>query len=212
MPRDTSRCGFLVSSAGGGDDVEADEREEHDRGARQHAVPAVVAALSAGHQREQRLFHSCATVAGLLGRDEGREVSGLDVEGPDDDHQQHHCHFDHRDGQADFRRQLGAPGQEDGDECDDQQRSPIELQPTEIGCAAAESEHRAEITRPAFGHHGGGDREFQDQVPTDDPRDELTERRVGEGVGTARHRHRRGELGVAQRGQAARNGGDDERD
>ena len=43
---------------GGGDDVEADEREEHDRRAGQHAVPAVVAALAPGDQREHRLFGS----------------------------------------------------------------------------------------------------------------------------------------------------------
>ncbi len=40
---------------GGRDDVEADEREEHDRGARQHAVPAVMTARGPGQQREQRL-------------------------------------------------------------------------------------------------------------------------------------------------------------
>ena len=83
--------------------------------------------------------------------------------------------------------------------------------PAEIGCAAAESEYRAQIARPAFGHHCGGDREFQDQIPADDPRDELTEGRVRERVGAACHRHRRGELRVAQRGQAARDGGEDER-
>ena len=41
---------------GGGDDVEADEREEHDRRAGQQPVPAVVTALGAGEEREQRLL------------------------------------------------------------------------------------------------------------------------------------------------------------
>ena len=39
--------GFL---GGGGDHIETDECEEHDRGAGQHAVPAVVATATPGQQ------------------------------------------------------------------------------------------------------------------------------------------------------------------
>ena len=60
---------------------------------------------------------------------------------------------------------------------------------------------RAPIIRPAFGHHGGGDGEFEDQIPADNSCDELAERRIRERVGAAGHRHRRGELRVAQRGR-----------
>ena len=210
MPRGHVALRILGLLGGGGDDVEADEREEHDRRAGQQAVPAVVAALGPGDQRQQRLFGAPAA-AGLRGRDERRVVGGLDVERADDDHQQHDRHLDHGDHQAHFGRQLGAPRQYHGHEGDDQQRAPVQLEAGEFRCAAAEAEHRAEIARPALGHHRRGHRELQDQIPADDPGDELTERRVGERVGAARHRHRRGELGVAQRGQTARDRGDHER-
>src|SRR4051794_19904308 len=54
--------------------------------------------------------------------------------------------------------------------------------------------------------------ELEHEVPADDPGDELTQRRVREGVRAAGHRHGRGELGVAEPGEPAGDSGDDERD
>ena len=59
-------------------------------------------------------------------------------------------------------------------------------------------EQLVQVARPADRDRGGAERELQDQVPADDPGDELAERRVGERVGRARDRHGRGELGVAE--------------
>ena len=60
------------------------------------------------------------------------------------------------------------------------------------------AEQVLEVRGPAVGHRGRGHGVFQDQVPADDPGEQLAERRVGVGVGRARHRHHGGELGVAQ--------------
>ena len=69
----------------------------------------------------------------------------------------------------------------------------------------------AEVVRPARRDGRRAERELEDEVPADDPRDELAEARVGERVRRAGDRHRRGELGVAQRGERAGDAGGDER-
>jgi hypothetical protein len=61
----------------------------------------------------------------------------------------------------------------------------------------------AEIPGPSDGHADVAHRVFHDQVPPDDPGDELAQRSVGVGVGGARDRYHRRELGVAQRREAA---------
>lgn len=45
------------------------------------------------------------------------------------------------------------------------------------------------------------DRVFQDQVPTDNPRDQFPQRRIGIGVGRAGYRHHRRHFSVAERGK-----------
>ena len=60
-------------------------------------------------------------------------------------------------------------------------------------------EERRGIAGPAHADGRGPDHVFQDQVPADDPGHELAHRRVGVGVGGARHRDHRGEFGVAKR-------------
>src|SRR5438094_896965 len=64
-----------------------------------------------------------------------------------------------------------------------------------------EAEERDEVVRPAVRHGARGDRVLEDQVPADDPGEELAERGVGVGVGAARHRHHRRKLAVAERGE-----------
>ena len=61
-----------------------------------------------------------------------------------------------------------------------------------------------EVAGPADRHGRRAERVLEDQVPADDPGDELAERRVSVGVGGACDRHARGELGIAERGEHAR--------
>ena len=70
----------------------------------------------------------------------------------------------------------------------------------------------AEVARPPDRHADVAHRVLDDQVPADDPRHQLAERGVGVGVGRARDRHHRGELGVAERGEAAGDRGEQERE
>ena len=64
-----------------------------------------------------------------------------------------------------------------------------------------------QVAAPAHGDRRDRHAVLEDQVPADDPRDELAERRVGVGVGRARDRDRRGQLGVAQRAEDAGDAG-----
>ena len=63
-------------------------------------------------------------------------------------------------------------------------------------------QERHDVRRPAHRHRRGAERVLEDQVPADDPRDQLAERRVAVGVGGAGDRHRRGELRIADRREA----------
>ena len=71
-------------------------------------------------------------------------------------------------------------------------------------------EQVVEVLAPA--DRDGGDRHgvLEDQVPADDPRRELAERRVGVRVGAARDRDRRGQLREGERGERAGDAGEDE--
>ena len=68
-----------------------------------------------------------------------------------------------------------------------------------------------EVRRPAARHDRRAQAQLQHEVPADDPGHQLAERRVAEGVRAAGHRHGRRELGVAQGGQRAHDGGEQER-
>ena len=69
-----------------------------------------------------------------------------------------------------------------------------------------------EVARPGDRDGDVADRVLDDQVPADDPGDQLAERRVGVGVGRAGDRHHRRELGVAERREAAGDRGQHERE
>ena len=62
------------------------------------------------------------------------------------------------------------------------------------------------VGAPALGHHARPEQQFQQQVPADDPGDHLAQAGVGERVRRPGDRDRRGELGVAERGQPAADG------
>ena len=73
-------------------------------------------------------------------------------------------------------------------------------------------EHALEVARPAVRDGRRSDRVLEDQIPADDPGEQLAERRVGVGVGRSGHRHHRRELRVAQRGEDAGHAGHDVRE
>ena len=68
------------------------------------------------------------------------------------------------------------------------------------------------VTRPADRHGRGAERVFEDEVPADDPRQQLAERRVAVRVRRAGHRHRGRELRIAQRRERADHAGEDHRE
>lgn len=161
----------------------------------------VVAALGSGQQREDGLIEPAAVVLDFGLGNERRVVGGPDVEGTDDHHQDDHRHLDCGDHRGKSRRQFGAQRDQGRHQRDDHERTPVELQRSEMACAITESEHGAQVAGPAFGDHGRTHRQFQHQIPADHPGQELPEGGIREGIGAAGHRQRRGELGVAQRGQ-----------
>ena len=63
----------------------------------------------------------------------------------------------------------------------------------------------------ADAHRHVADGVFEDQVPADDPGDEFAHGRVGIGVGAAGDGDHRRQLGIAERGEAADDGDQDER-
>ena len=69
-----------------------------------------------------------------------------------------------------------------------------------------------DVARPADRDRRGADHVFEDQVPADQPGDELAHRGIGVGVGRAGDRHGRGHLGVAEAGEGAGDAAEDERE
>ena len=65
-----------------------------------------------------------------------------------------------------------------------------------------------EIVRPALGDVDVADRVFDDQIPADDPGEDLAQGHVGVGVGAARHRDHGGDLRVAEGREATGHRGD----
>ena len=74
------------------------------------------------------------------------------------------------------------------------------------------AEQRVEVAAPRDRDGDVADRVLEDQVPPDDPGDELAERRVRVRVRAARLRNHRRQLGVAQRGEPAHDAEQNERD
>ncbi len=72
-------------------------------------------------------------------------------------------------------------------------------------------QERSEVSAPADRHRRGAEQILEDQIPADDPGDELAERRVAVGVRAAGDRDHRRELGVAESGEQTAETGEDER-
>ena len=71
-------------------------------------------------------------------------------------------------------------------------------------------EEAHDIARPSDRHRGGAKRIFEDQVPADDPGDDLSHRRIGVGVGTAGDRNGRGHFRITQTREGAGGRAEDE--
>ena len=69
-----------------------------------------------------------------------------------------------------------------------------------------------EVAAPADRDRRRAERVLEDQVPADDPGEELAERRVAVGVGRAGNRHGRRELRVAEAGERRRDAREDHRE
>lgn len=192
---------------GRGDGVESDEAEEHDgcgrddahglRGARLEGVDAV--------------------------RGERMPVARVDVPHGAHDEQDDDGELDH---DHDVVRALGlvdAHGEHRGDDEHDDEAWQVEIRRYARRGAVGGGqlggdvdvetlEQLVEVARPAGRDSGRLQGVFQDEVPADDERDEFAERHVGVGVRRARDGHHGGELRVAQAGEAAADGGQQERD
>ena len=74
------------------------------------------------------------------------------------------------------------------------------------------AQQRGEVVAPRDRHGDVADRVLEDQIPADDPGDQLAERRVRVGVGAPGLRDHRGQLRVAQRRERAHRAQQQERE
>ena len=102
---------------------------------------------------------------------------------------------------------------DDGEAEDDRHRAEVGKRVV-AGEPGRQVEQRLQVGRPAARDDGRTERELEHEVPADDPGHQLAERRVGERVRAAGHRHGRRELGVAEgrepAGDAGQHEGDDD--
>ena len=133
---------------------------------------------------------------------------------PGDDDEQDDRELDRHDDGVHAARDLHAEAQQAGDREHEQRGDEVVVRavdPRRQADAERVLADDAEVVRPARRDGRGAERQLEDEVPADDPRDELADARVGERVRGAGDRHRRGELRVAQRREPARDPGGDER-
>ncbi|MBG9885543.1 hypothetical protein ABE10_02860, partial [Bacillus toyonensis] len=190
-PAGHGALGVLGLLGAGGHDVEADEREEHQRGAAEDPEDAVHGRIRACHEREQRLGpYAVGGWPGLGGRDERGEVRRVHEEEADDDHEQHDPDLDDREHRVHPARQARAEREQQREDRHDDHGSPVEGQGADRdGHRDVQVEERdrvAEVHAPVLRDHGRGHEHLEDEVPADDPGEELAQRRVGERVGGAR--------------------------
>ncbi|VVB47148.1 hypothetical protein RHAL1_02661 [Beijerinckiaceae bacterium RH AL1] len=118
------------------------------------------------------------------------------------------------------RRFLGAHDQHDREHRNDEHRGQVEerMRRRAVGELHLGAGRRGEgrrngdadvleqaerVLAPADGDGRGAHRIFEDEIPADDPGEDLAERRGGIGVGGAGDRQHRGELGIAEADEGA---------
>ena len=166
-----------------------------------------------------------------------RHVRGRNhVDQEADEKEQHHDLDAHHHG-VEFSGLFDAPDQHDRDQGDDPEREQIEnygnaknvrraldqsgyfsggakigRQPLRNIDPEGVMHERSKIVGPTDRDGHVADRVFEDQVPADDPRDQLSQRRVRIGVGRAGDRHHRRHFGVTERRKGADDGRDPKRE
>ena len=185
----------------GRDGVESDIGEEDDARRANDARPAELAE-GAGVRRNERV-----------------PVRGVHVQEAEADHEQHDRDLHVHDHVVEPRRLLDADDEQnrhrdderDGGQIDDAARYARQRvralhrerrrHERRRQIDAESMEERAEVPRPSHRHGRRAEEIFEHQIPADDPRDELAERRVAIGVRAAGDRNHRRELRVAESGE-----------
>ena len=201
----------------GRDGVESDEREEHDAGRTKDAHDAAVWMDDALRRGEGRRFG-----------DVRRVVRGADEAPANHDHRAHDRDLGDDDDAVDEGGFLRAADEQQreheqdangrnvhgaGDrDAVDQMMLQRRVAPFPWHVEAHVLEHFIEVLAPRDGDGGRTDRVFEHQVPANDPRDQLTHRRVGVRVCAARDRNHRGKFRVAEPGERAAQTGHEERE
>ena len=187
----------------GRDGVESDVGEEDDGGPAHDAAPSVFARRDIGwNERALR-----------VGR--GHPVRGRDVAQAGQDERDDDRHLDDHDDVVDLRRFMHADDQQRGYGGDDDHGRHVKQRARRRPGAgrgivgerriyeaiwqvdADIVQEARDITRPADRDGGGAERILEDEVPADDPGNELAHRRIRVRVGAARDRNGGGHLGVA---------------
>ena len=180
--------GLLDLLAGGRDRVEADVGEEDQR--RRGHRPLDALALD----------------------EERREVVAVERGDAEHQEQQQHGELEEHHDRVRARGLAHADHQHAGDREHEERRGDVDLAALLAGRVGDRVRQRqpeqrvqqlVEVGAPSDGHGRDRDAVLEDQVPADDPGRELAERRVGVGVGAARDRDGRRELGEGQRREDA---------
>ena len=157
-------------------------------------------------------------------RRKGMPVGRIDIESADDDDEDDRHDFDGDHGGVEVGTLVNSLDEDDGEDRDDHHRRKVHERAGTLQMTVVESpwadlhclrqhdvqlcEHILEIARPSGGDSRAADGVLEDEIPANDPREQLTERRIGIGVCRARDRYHRCELGVAERCEDARDARD----
>jgi hypothetical protein len=171
----------------------------------------------------------------------GNEVVGVDVGRADSDEQPEREQLDHHHDVVGADAFLRALQQQHGDQHHDRERGHVDhdRDAADVGRAVEEAayrgigaqerravagrqplrqddveslQERVEVVPPRDRDGDVADRVLEDEIPADDPRHQLSHRRVGVGVGAAGLWDHRGQLRVAERGQRAGAAEEEERE
>ncbi len=199
----------------GGDRIEADVGKKDDRRPLVDARPAVrgerlvvrrVDVRGAEHdeeaEHEQLHDHHGVVGAGALAHaDVEQPGDGQDDERRGDVEQDRDAHQARRGLQQPVDLRVRA-----------EQRGPVAVRQPRRELDPEAGEQRREVAAPGNGDRDVADGVLEDEIPADDPGDQLAERRVGIGVGAARLRNHRRQLRVAQAGERADAAEEEERE
>ncbi len=179
--------------------IEADERKEHHTGCTEDAHQASVGVRDALRGR-----------VGHCRRNKRRVVGRIDESPADRDHHQDDGDLRDHDDTVDERGFAGAANKEPRQNGENHHRRdvhdsldavrglPWSVTPFVRDIHPHELENTVEILAPRDRHGGRADRVFEDQIPSDDPRDELAHGGVPVRVRATGDRDHRRELRVAQ--------------